>query len=111
MTFAVPLCATCVGEGFPKLFVWRSQASQTASGAAYEDLWDCNQKRNHGRKPGESGGNIFSCGIEYLSLGETRRYSVNWLEVLAGAISWGFKSPSPHHILNGLSVLSLPQFT
>jgi hypothetical protein len=24
--------------------------------------------------------------------------------VLAGAISWGFKSPSPHHILKDLSV-------
>jgi hypothetical protein len=26
------------------------------------------------------------------------------LEVLAGAISWGFKSPSPHQILKGLFV-------
>jgi len=25
------------------------------------------------------------------------------LEVLAGAISWGFKSPSSHHILEGLA--------
>ena len=33
------------------------------------------------------------------------------LEVLAGAISWGFKSPSPHHILNELAALALTLFT
>jgi hypothetical protein len=27
----------------------------------------------------------------------TWRNRVKWFEVLAGAISWGFKSPSPHH--------------
>src|ERR1017187_134957 len=34
----------------------------------------------------------------YRPLQNTR----NTLEVLAGAISWGFKSPSPHHIINRL---------
>ena len=29
---------------------------------------------------------------------------VKYFEVLAGAISWGFKSPSPHHILKDLPV-------
>ncbi len=29
--------------------------------------------------------------------------SWNPLEVLAGAISWGFKSPSPHHIFKSAS--------
>ena len=28
-----------------------------------------------------------------------RRAAPNQLEVLAGAISWGFKSPSPHQLL------------
>jgi hypothetical protein len=37
--------------------------------------------------------------------------SPNPVEVLAGAISWGFKSPSPHHILNGLADLALTLFS
>ena len=42
-----------------------------------------------------------------LSRDETPGYSLVWVEVLAGAISWGFKSPSPHHILKGLLVFEL----
>jgi hypothetical protein len=32
-----------------------------------------------------------------LQRGELPRNPVKCFEVLAGAISWGFKSPSPHH--------------
>ena len=42
---------------------------------------------------------------------ETGQNPVKYFEVLAGAISWGFKSPSPHHILNGLAVSRLTLFT
>ena len=42
--------------------------------------------------------------ISYLGLQDTRRYRRFWLEVLAGAISWGFKSPSPHQISAAVSI-------
>ena len=34
------------------------------------------------------------------------RQSINYIEVLAGVISWGFKSPSPHQIFFSSSLLS-----
>ncbi len=37
-----------------------------------------------------------------MRLQVTRGHIQNQLEVLAGAISWGFKSPSPHHDLKKL---------
>jgi hypothetical protein len=36
---------------------------------------------------------------------DTPRNLVKYFEVLAGAISWGFKSPSPHQILKELGLL------
>ena len=41
--------------------------------------------------------------INYLGVGDRPRYRRSWFEVLAGAISWGFKSPSPHHFLKHLA--------
>ena len=37
--------------------------------------------------------------IKHLARSGPLRNARNALEVLAGAISWGFKSPSPHHRL------------
>jgi hypothetical protein len=39
------------------------------------------------------------------------RTASNQLEVLAGAISWGFKSPSPHQILKDLPITSRTLFS
>ena len=36
---------------------------------------------------------------------------VKYFEVLAGAISWGFKSPSPHQILKDLPITSWTLFS
>jgi len=44
--------------------------------------------------------NPVSNKISNLGPGDTRRYTLFWIEVLAGAISWGFKSPSPHQVQN-----------
>jgi len=49
-------------------------------------------------------GNGPASKISSLRRPETLSSAGNLLEVLAGAISWGFKSPSPHHILSDLAV-------
>jgi hypothetical protein len=36
---------------------------------------------------------------------------VKYFEVLAGAISWGFKSPSPHQILKDLAITGWTLFS
>jgi hypothetical protein len=50
-------------------------------------------------------GNGHQQGINVLHRLKRLPTAQNALEVLAGAISWGFKSPSPHQILEGLRVL------
>jgi hypothetical protein len=56
-------------------------------------------------------GNGLSYEINKLHRSGTLETAAVQLEVVAGAISWGFKSPSPHHILNGLTIFGLTLFT
>jgi hypothetical protein len=58
--------------------------------------YDGGQPGPRGNGPAREINDLWGCG--------TSQNAQNQLEVLAGATSWGFKSPSPHHILNDLSV-------
>jgi len=47
-------------------------------------------------------GNRSSSKTNQMRFRDTPGNRVKYLEVLAGAISWGFKSPSPHHRISSL---------
>jgi hypothetical protein len=62
-----------------------------------------NHRCNHQERVHETRRYRVAPKISDLHLGGTPRNRRFWVEVLAGAISWGFKSPSPHHILKELA--------
>jgi hypothetical protein len=77
--------------------------AKSLMGEADEGIRNCSGNCSGFAKTGETRRYTAKRRISYLALHDTRRYSVFWLEVLAGVISWGFKSPSPHQRISSLA--------
>ena len=82
----------------PKSWIQNRFSNSGAPGSVEHPAWTLFGPYVPGRRGPQ--GNGLQRKISHLELSGARQHARNQLEVLAGAISWGFKSPSPHHILS-----------